>query len=93
MKVRLYARTEVVRLLRIDRRLLDRLEEEEIVRSRRGRFSARDVERVRIAAELLNLDVNPEGLEIILRMRERWLAERRELHAAIEALRAKLLER
>jgi DNA-binding transcriptional MerR regulator len=93
VKVRLYARTEVVRLLRIERGLLERLESEEIVRSRGGRFTPEDVERVRIAAELLDLDVNPEGVAVILRMRDRWLSERRELQAVIDALRVRLEQR
>ncbi|HUB08779.1 MAG TPA: hypothetical protein VMB50_17360 [Myxococcales bacterium] len=90
MRLRLYARTEVVRRLRIDRTLLERLEAEQIVRSRRGRFTPEDLEKVRVAAELLDLDVNPEGVAIILRMREQWVEERRELQAVIEALQARL---
>lgn len=93
MTYRLYARTEVVRLLRVDEGLLERLEAEEVVVSRRGRYTQEDLERLRVAAELRALDVNPEGVGVILRMRDQWLAERRQLQAVIEALRAKLGER
>ncbi len=93
MKLRLYARSEVVRLLRIDADVLDRLEAEEIVRSRRGRYRLEDVERARVASELLELGVNPEGVAVILHMRERWMAERRELQSVVEALRERLLAR
>ncbi len=93
MTLRLYARAEVVRILHVDGRLIERLEDEEIVGARRGRFTADDLERIRIAAELAELDVNDAGIEVVLRMRERWLAERRELHEAIDALRARLSRR
>ena len=90
MTLRLYARAEVVRILHVVSRLLARLEAEEIVESRRGRYTAEDLERIRIAAELADLDVNDAGIEVALRMREQWLAERRELHGVIETLRARL---
>ena len=93
MKVRVYARAEVVRLLRVDGALLDALELERVVVRRRGGYRAEDVERLRVAAELARLDVNAPGVAVALRMREQWLSERRRLWAVIEALRARLLER
>lgn len=93
MKVRLYARAEVVRLLRVDGELLDTLERERIVVRRRGGYDPGDLERLRIAVELARLDVNPPGVAVALRMREQLIAERRRLRAIIEALRSRLLER
>ncbi len=90
MTVHLYARAEVVRLLGIDRTLLARLEEEEVVLRRAGGYTADDLERLRVAAELADLGVNEEGIEVVLRMREQWLAERRELHELIDALRERV---
>lgn len=90
MKVQLYARTEVVRLLHVDAELLEFLEAEEVVTVRRGRYTPADLETVRVAAELAQLDVNPAGVAMILRMREQWIAERAELLSVIEALRARL---
>ncbi len=89
MKVHFYARTEVVRLLRVDASLLRLLESEQIV-APRGRYTPDDLERVRVAVELADLDVNPVGVAMILRMREQWLAERIELRSVIEALQSHL---
>jgi len=93
VKAHLYARTEVVRLLRIDTELLELLESEQVVTVRRGHYTPADLETVRVAAELAQLDVNPAGVAMILRMREQWLSERGELLSVIEALRARLERR
>ena len=90
MKVHYYARTEVVRLLHVDPELIELLEAEQLLAGRRGRYTSDDLERVRVAAELADLDVNPQGVAVILRMREQWLSERTELRSVIEALRARL---
>ncbi len=93
MKVHLYARTEVVRLLHVEAELLELLEAEQVVRVRRGQYTPTDLDTVRVAAELARLDVNPAGVAMILRMREHWLSERSELVSVIEALRARLERR
>ena len=86
MRVKLYARAEVVRRLRVDSGLLRELVRERIVIEQRGRYTEGDLDRIRVAAELQKLGVNREGIEVALRMREGWLAERADLLDLIDRL-------
>jgi hypothetical protein len=79
MAGKFYARSEVVRRLRVDSGLLRELVRERIVIERRGRYAQSDLDRIRVAAELRKLGVNSEGIEVALRMRDGWLAERADL--------------
>lgn len=68
-----FERSEVVRLLNVDDAFLESLERESIVHVdvEGHRFSARMVERVRVAHSLIyELEVNLSGVAVILRMRE-----------------------
>jgi hypothetical protein len=68
-----FERSEVVRLLNLDEAFLESLERESIVHVdvEGHRFSARMVERVRVAHSLIyELEVNLSGVAVILRMRE-----------------------
>jgi len=68
-----YDRAEVMRLLDVDDAFLERLERESIVHvdAEGRRFSARMVERIRVAHSLIfELEVNLSGVAVILRMRE-----------------------
>jgi hypothetical protein len=67
-----YARTEVVRLLDLEEGFLESLEQESIVQvDAEERYSARMVERIRVAHSLVfDLEVNLSGVAVILRMRE-----------------------
>ena len=68
-----YERNELVALLEVEETFLEMLEGESIVHVDVGehRFSARMVERVRVAHSLVfELDVNLSGVAVILRMRE-----------------------
>lgn len=68
-----FERSEVVRLLNVDDAFLESLERESIVHVdvEGHRFSARMVERVRVAHSLIyELEINLSGVAVILRMRE-----------------------
>lgn len=90
---RYYRRTEVIELLSLKEDFLDRLlQETSICEEVGGGFSAEDVERIRIARHLEeDLGLNLAGIEVAVRLRERMLAERRELLSVIEALRRRLM--
>jgi hypothetical protein len=78
-----FERSEVVSILSVDDAFLTTLESEAIVHFDVGghRFSARMLERVRVAHSLVfELEVNLSGVAVILRMRE-------ELGGARDALR------
>jgi hypothetical protein len=90
MRAKFYARAEVVSRLRVDLGLLRELHRARIVVERKGRYAADDLERIRVAAELHKLGVNSEGIEVALRMREGWLAERAELIDLIDRLHRRL---
>jgi hypothetical protein len=90
MPVKLYARSEVVRKLRVDSGLLSELVRERIIIERRGRYTAGELERIRVAAELRKLGVNSEGIEVALRLRDGWLTERADLLELIDRLIGRL---
>lgn len=79
-------------MLSLDEGFLERLlQETAICEGSSGEFTPGDVERIRIARQLEeDLGVNPAGIEALLLLRERMLAERRELLSVIEALRRRL---
>jgi hypothetical protein len=89
MTTKLYARAEVIRMLQIGEDLLLTLARERIVAGQPGGYTPEDVERIRVAHELAELGVNAAGLDVILEMRDHWLAERHDLLEIIQALRAK----
>ena len=60
--------------LGLDAATLSRLEDEGIVLSGKLRESDDERDRLRVAAELLRLGVNLEGIDIILEMRRRMLS-------------------
>jgi DNA-binding transcriptional MerR regulator len=84
----------VCRRLGLDSQALDRLEDMQIIVAvrRPGReraYSASDVDRLRVYAVLVHeLDVNPAGAEIILRMRSRLLTVRTRLAQMFDQARA-----
>lgn len=89
---RYYRRTEVVEMLALEEGFLDRLLEETSICEEGDEFAADDVERIRIARHLEeDLGLNPAGVEVALLLREKMLAERRELFSVIVALRKRLL--
>lgn len=71
-----YYRHQVIEIFGLDEKFLEELEAEELIRSlelepsRERVFSVREVERIRIIANLVKqLDVNLPGVEVILEMR------------------------
>jgi len=89
-----YTREQVLELIGIEAGFLVALEREEIVRfdaPEQGRYSARMLERARVAHELVHLlDVNVEGAAIIVRMREDLAALHHDLaHLARELQRVR----
>ena len=94
MSQRYYTRVQILELLGIDADFLVALEREAVVtadapRAEAGEYSARMLERVRVADNLVHdLDVNLAGVCIIVRMRERLVGQRRDLeHVLMEAAR------
>jgi len=83
-----FERSELMRLLDVDDAFLESLERESIVHVdvEGHRFSARMVERVRVAYSLIyELEVNLSGVAVILRMREELGGMRGELRR-VEAI-------
>ena len=84
-KRRLIARRTVCRRLDLDGAVLDRLEELQLVipvrrPGRERAYAPEDIEQLRVYAVLVReLEVNPPGAEIILRMRHRLLTARQRL--------------
>lgn len=79
-------------MLSLDEGFLEKLlRETAICEGGSGQFTPEEVERIRIARHLEeDLGVNPAGVEALLLLRERMLAERRELLSVIETLRRRL---
>ncbi len=84
-KRKLIIRRTLSRRLFLDSKVLDRLEELQIVipirrPGKERAYSPQDADRLRVYALLVNdLDVNPPGAEIILRMRTQLLTLRNRL--------------
>ncbi len=84
-KLKLITRRTVCRRLDLDGTVLDRLEELQLVipirrPGRERAYAPEDIDRLRVYAVLIKeLDVNPPGAEIILRLRTRLLTARRRL--------------
>ncbi len=91
---RYYRRAEVIELLSLREDFLDDLlRETSLFEEVEGAFSADDVERIRIAQRLEeDLGLDWAAIEVVVRMRERMIAERRQLLAVIEALRRRLMQ-
>lgn len=84
---------ELLERVAIDIATLRRLEEEGLVEPEMGEggmlvYSEAQIERVRIARDLLDLGVNDEGIEIILSMRERLLGMQDVTRELLSLLRA-----
>lgn len=90
---RYYRRTEVVEMLGLEEGFLERLQKEtSICEEIGGAFAVADVDRIRIARQLEeDLGLDAAGIEVALLLRERMLAERRELLSVIQALREKVM--
>jgi hypothetical protein len=92
MSSKYYSRPEVVELLEIDTDFLVSLERESILSvdappDASGEYSARMLERVRVAHNLIQvLDVNLPGAGIIIRMREQLVEQRQELEQVLRRL-------
>ena len=84
-----YTRTQILEILEIESDFLVALEREAVVnadapRGVSGEYSARMLERVRVAHNLVHdLDVNLAGACIIVRMRERFVGQRLDLERAL----------
>ncbi len=79
----------LIEFLEGDREVVDRLLGAGLlVRTESGVFSAEDAEVARVARTLVReLEVNWEGIEVILQMRSELLATRRQLVEVVEYLR------
>ena len=81
----LISRRTVSQRLDLDSQVLDRLEELQVIvpvcrPGRQRAYAPEDVDRIRVYALLVQeLDVNPAGAEIILRMRNRLLLARQRM--------------
>ncbi|MBN1847128.1 MAG: MerR family transcriptional regulator [Deltaproteobacteria bacterium] len=85
--------SEVIEIFQVQERFIADLEEEEILcpTCTKGpptkRFSAHDLERLRLAKILMEeMDVNLPGVEIILRMRESMIHMRKQFDDILEDL-------
>jgi hypothetical protein len=84
------ALTMLLQLLDDDREVLELLEECELVSSEADSFGGEEVELALVARTLLReLEVNPPGVEIILRMRRDLLAIRRQVADLVRQLQAR----
>jgi MerR family transcriptional regulator/heat shock protein HspR len=85
--------TEVVELFEVEKRFLEDLEEEEVVRpvyrddSPVKQFSKRDLEKLRLAKILIEeMGVNLPGVDVILRMRQNMIDMRSQFDTILEDL-------
>jgi hypothetical protein len=84
------ALTMLLQLLDDDREVLELQEECELVSSEADSFGGEEVELALVARTLLReLEVNPPGVEIILRMRRDLLAIRRQVADLVRQLQAR----
>lgn len=88
---------EVVEHFHIERRLLEELEEEEVLcptfveEADEKLFSAMELEKLRLAKLLIeDMGVNVPGVDIILRMRKNMIDMRRQFDAILEDLAEQL---
>jgi hypothetical protein len=92
MSERYYTRIQILETLEIDADFLQSLEQEAVItadapRGATGEYSALMLERVRVAHNLVHdLDVNLAGACIIVRMREKFVGQRRDLERALMEL-------
>ena len=84
----LVTRQRLLEILGEDDELVTLLIEHGIIVETHGGFAPRQVERAIVSRTLLReLDVNAEGVEIIVRLRERLLATHRQVARLLEELR------
>ena len=82
--------TVLLQMLEGDREVLDLLAERELLPKDADSFAGEEVEWALVARTLLReLEVNPPGVEIILRLRSENLAIRRQVTELIQQLRAR----
>ncbi|MFC1892344.1 chaperone modulator CbpM [Thermodesulfobacteriota bacterium] len=100
MKKEYWTLEEVVETIEIDEVLLSELEEEGIVcptchaNESSKSFSRIEVEKVRIAKQLIEeMDVNPPGVDIILRMRQNMIDMRKQFDSILEDLARQMKKR
>jgi len=97
--VRFYTQVELMEVLEIDTVFLGALEREEIIERDApggvsGDFSARMLERARVASNLVHeLDVNLPGVAIIVRMREDVSDLKHQVERLLNELRGQLTDR
>ncbi|MBW1810677.1 MAG: hypothetical protein JRJ87_20965 [Deltaproteobacteria bacterium] len=90
----IHTRRTVIKKLKLDGQILDRLEELQIVVAvrRPGKeraYRAVDVDRLRVYQVLIQeLGVNPAGAEIILRMRDQLLQFRKRMGQVLSQIKA-----
>jgi MerR family transcriptional regulator, heat shock protein HspR len=90
----IHTRRTVIRKLKLDGQVLDRLEELQIVVAvrRKGKeraYRSVDVDRLRVYQVLVQeLGVNPAGAEIILRMRDQLLLFRKRMGQVLSQIKA-----
>ena len=90
-----FERSEIVRLLDVDEAFLESLERESIIHVdiEGHRFSARMLERVRVAHSLVHeLEVNLSGVAVIVRMREELGGTRGRLRRVEEILNRQMTD-
>ena len=100
MKNEYWTLKEVIETIEIDEVLLRELEEEGIVcptcraNESSKKFSRIEVEKVRIAKQLIvEMDVNPPGVGIILRMRQNMIDMREQFDTILEDLASQIKKR
>jgi len=82
--------TVLLQMLEGDREVLDLLAERELLPKGADSFAGEEVEWALVARTLLReLEVNPPGVEIILRLRSENLAIQRQVTELIQQLRAR----
>ena len=99
MNEKYWTLTEIMEIFEVNGNFIERLEEEEIVCPvcREGSpaklFSESDLEKLRFAKILMEeLDVNLQGVEVILQMRQNMVTMRRQFDDILEELSKHLKE-
>ncbi len=97
MTKRLWTQREVIKILHIEQKLLEKLEEEDVIcpakKEENGErlYSATQIEHLRIVRILMEeMNVNIPGIDIILRMRQELLDMRNQFDKILEDLAVKI---
>ncbi|MFC1838512.1 chaperone modulator CbpM [Thermodesulfobacteriota bacterium] len=100
MKKEIWTLEEVIKTIEIDETLISELEKEGIVcpicdgNKVSKNFSRIEVEKVRIAKLLIEeMDVNPPGVDIILRMRQNMIDMREQFDSILDDLARQIKKR